>query len=205
MESINAQVNLTSDQQVIAGQFYPVRQLKGHSSDSCFLLISCITKNRPNIHIKGAISLSIRDFDDASNLPTGPPSFESFPLSPFEVGFGDYVRPLKVLGFNELWDSGRLSCMSTITFEIPTIQSIQDAINLLVETFGCQVFDNSDRILPSSTVHALKMGGSLMQDGVEVPFMILCRIANVRQSIALEIQARSNVKSVSDAVLALIQ
>jgi hypothetical protein len=205
LENVQIRCNLNSSQSVSVVEFLPLRSLKNESSDSCFLVLAADSSKRPLIAVECGLSFSFRDFDASLNVAVGPPTAETCALNSFEVGFPDYVLPLKVADFGNAWGSAKLPCSNSAAFEVPSLPSIQEAIHLLVETFGCRVFDHSDRVLPSATVHSLKLGGQVLQDSAEVPFLIQARIANVGDCITLEIQAKSASQLVTDELLALIQ
>lgn len=205
MENVEIKTELASDQEVKALKSFPVASLKYNDAGSSFLVLGCAALLRPVISFDCSVNFAFRDFDESLNVCTGPPTFESFKLSTFEMSFVDYVQPLRVTSFNDSWSSNEFKATASATFELPSLQSIQDSVDLLVSTFGGKTFDNSDRIMPSSTVHTLSIGGLLLTPKGPVPFFVKCRIALINQCIALEIQVKSPEQAISDMVIAQVQ
>ena len=205
MENVDIKTSLSSDQDVKLLKAFPVTSLKYNCTESSFLVLGCPALLRPLINFDCTVNFAFRDFDESLNVCTGPPTFESFKLNTFEISFIDYVQPLRIVGFNDAWSSSNLGASADATFELPSLQSIQDSVDLLVETFGGKAFDNSDRIVPSATVHSLSIGGLLLTPKAPVPFLVKCRIALVSQCIALEIQVRSSEQSACDLIIGQVQ
>ena len=205
MENVDIKAALSSDGEVKVLKVFSIKQLKHNNAESAFLVLGCPALLRPVISFDCTINFSFRDVDDSLNICTGPPTFESFKLNPFEISFVDYVEPLRIVSFEETWASEKFGASTCTTFELPSLESIQDSVDLLVVTFGGKAFDNSDRIMPSATVHTLSIGGLLLTAKAPVPFLVKCRIATVSQCIALEIQVKSPEQSVCDLVISQIQ
>ncbi len=205
MENISINPAISSDKQVKAERFFPIKTLKHGLSESAFLVLSCDPLQRPVISLECAVNFAFRDFDEALNTCTGPPTMESFKLDTFEISFADYVQPLKVASFESVWMSEKNVAGCEATFELPHLSSIQESVDLLVDLFGGRVFDQSDRILPSATVHTLSIGGLLLDRRGPIPFLVRCRMALVRQCVTLELQIKSPDQSIADAVLTLVQ
>lgn len=205
IENVVINPAISSDMQVQVERFFPVKSLKYGAPESAFLVLSCDPLQRPTISVECSVSFAFRDFDESLNTCTGPPSMENFKLAAFEVGFSDYVQPLKVASFESVWKSEKNVAGNEATFELPHLSSIQESVDLLVDLFGGRVFDQSDRILPSATVHTLSVGGLLVDRRGSVPFLVRCRMALVRQCVTLELKIKSPDQSIADAVLALVQ
>lgn len=205
MENVDVKAEWSSDREAKLLKAFPIKQLKHNNDESSFLVLGCPALLRPVINFDCTVNFSFRDFDDSLNVCTGPPTFESFKLNAFEISFIDYVQPLRIVSFNEAWASDKFGAVAGATFELPSLESIQDSVDLLVSTFGGRAFDNSDRIMPSATVHTLSIGGLLLTAKAPVPFLVKCRVANVSQCIALEIQVKSPEQSVCDLVIGQIQ
>lgn len=205
MENVEFQTNLSSDHDVKLLKAFPIKSLKHGLEESSFLVLGCPALLRPTINFDCTVNFAFRDFDESLNVCTGPPTFESFKLNSFEISFIDYVQPLRIASFSDAWSSDKFQFSSSATFELPSLESIQDSVDLLATTFGGKIFDNSDRILPSATVHTLSIGGILLTPKSPVPFLIKCRIALVNQCIALEIQVKGPEQSICDLVLSQVQ
>lgn len=205
MENVVIQPAISSDLPVKAERIFPVKSLKYDTPASAFVVLSCDPLQRPAINIECTVNFTFRDFDESLNMCTGPPTAESFKLAAFEIGFADYVQPLKIASFESAWNSEKNLGGNEATFELPHISSIQESVDLLVDLFGGRVFDQSDRILPSATVHTLSVGGVLLDRRGPIPFLVRCRMALVRQCVTLELQIKSPDQAVADAVLSLVQ
>lgn len=205
MENVSVRADLSSDAHVTVEQTLSVKALKHETPESGFMILACRTEQRPAIAFSCTVSFAFRDFDEALGVCVGPPTFESFKLEPFEITFADYVRPLRAASFADVWNSSRLPVSDTVTLELSSLESSQESVDLLVSTFGGRVFDDSDRILPSATVHTLLLGGELISETGLVPFLVKCRIALVRQCVALEVQVKSADQSTCSTVLSLVQ
>ena len=205
MENVAITPAISSDMQVKVERFFPVKSLKNGASESAFLVLSCDPLQRPTISFECTVNFAFRDFDESLNTCTGPPTMESFKLPAFEISFSDYVQPLKVASFDSVWKSEKNVAGNEATFELPHLSSIQESVDLLVDLFGGRVFDQSDRILPSATVHTLSIGGLLLDRRGPIPFLVRCRMALVRQCVTLELQIKSPDQSIADAVLSLVQ
>lgn len=205
MENIVINPAITTESEVKVERFFPIKALKHQVSESTFLVLACDTLSRPAISFECTVNFAFRDFDDSLNMCTGPPTMESFKLAAFEVSFADYVQPLRVVSFNDVWASDKNKASTGATFELPHLSSIQETVDLLVDLFGGKVFDNSDRIMPSATVHTLSIGGILLDRRGSIPFLVRSRIALVRQCVTLELQIKSPDQGVADAVLSLVQ
>lgn len=205
MENVDIKVELASDLDVKLLKAFPIKNLKQDNEESVFLVLGCPALLRPVINLDCVVNFAFRDFDDSLNICTGPPTFESFKLNSFEISFVDYVQPLRIVSFTETWESETFDASAGATFELPSLESMQDSVDLLVSTFGGRPFENSDRIMPSATVHTLCIGGLLLTPKEPVPFLLKCRVAIVSQCIALEIQVKSPEQSVCDLVIGQIQ
>ena len=205
MENVDLKAELSSNHEIKLLKAFPIKHLKHSTEESGFLVLGCPALLRPVINFDCTVNFAFRDFDDSLNICTGPPTFESFRLNPFEILFVDYVQPLRIANFDEDWSSGKFGASAGATFELPSLESIQDSVDLLVSTFGGKAFDNSDRIMPSATVHSLCIGGLLLTPKAPVPFLVKCRVAIVSQCIALEIQVKSPEQTVCDLVIGQIQ
>lgn len=205
MENAEVKANMSSDHDVKLLKAFPIKSLKHGSEESSFLVLGCAALLRPIINFDCTINFAFRDFDETLNVCTGPPTFESFKLNAFEISFIDYVQPLRIANFNDAWVSDNFTLSSSATFELSSLESIQDSVDLLVTTFGGKAFDSSDRIMPSATVHTLNIGGLLLTPKAPVPFLIKCRIALINQCIALEIQVKGPEQSICDLVLSQVQ
>lgn len=205
MENVEIKTNLSSDQDVKLLKAFHIKSLKYEFDESCFNVLGCASLLRPVINFDCIVNFAFRDFDESLNVCTGPPTFESFKLNSFEISFIDYVQPLRIASFNDTWVSDKFGFSSRATFELPNIDSIQDSVDLLVNTFGGKAFDNSDRIMPSATVHTLNIGGLLLTPKAPIAFLIKCRVALVNQCITLEIQVKAPDQSICDLVLSQVQ
>lgn len=204
MENIEFKTELSSDREVKIIKAFPIKHLKHNAVESGFLVLGCPALLRPAISFDCTVNFAFRDFDESLNICTGPPTFENFKLAPFEISFVDFVQPLRIISFNDVWLSDKFTASSGATFELPNLESIQDSVDLLVSTFGGIAFENSDRIIPSATVHTLIIGGLVLTPKAPTPFLVKCRIANLSQCIALEIQVKSPEQSVCDLVISQI-
>ena len=205
MENVDFEISLSSDMDVKLLKKFPVKLLKHNEEESCFVVLGCAVLLRPLINFGCTVSFTFRDFDESLNVCTGPPTFESFKLSAFEISFIDYVQPLRITSFTDAWSSDKFGMSASATFELPSLESIQDSVDLLVATFGGKTFENSDRIIPSATVHTLNIGGLVLTPNSSVPFLIKCRIALVDQCIALEIQVKGPEQAICDLVISQVQ
>lgn len=205
MENIEIHSQFSSDYDVVILKNIPINLLKYNEVDSGFIVIGCPALMRPLISFECTANFAFRDFDESLNICTGPPTFESFKLNQFDIDFTDYVQPLRISSFSDSWSSTQFEFSSSATFELPSLESIQDSIDLLIDTFGGVAFDHSDRIVPSATVHTLNIGGLVLTSKSPVAFLLKCRIALVKECIALELQAKSSDQSIVDMVMALIQ
>lgn len=173
-----------------AGQAYVVlsRSVDGPASGTT---IPCVLKFR------------VKEIDPSSGEAEEEGFDDEYQLEDVECSPADYVKPAHVRNFTESWESLSEDNEITDSYGLGERESVQEAVEAVIELMGMAVCDGTDIIPPNARSHAVSMAGTVVGD--HAVYVRLMFGMDAERNVAMKLSVRSEDEGIAQSIHNIIQ
>ena len=153
--------------------------------------------------IASILKFKIREIDPATGEAEEEGFEDEYQLEDLDCSPADYVRASPTPNFSEQWESLGKEKEVADQYALGERESVQEAVEQLIELMGMSVCDGTDIIPPNARSHAVSMAGTVAGD-VDVYIRMQFGMSADR-NVAMKLAVRSADVATCEAVHGIIQ
>ena len=153
--------------------------------------------------IASILKFKIREIDPSTGEAEEEGFEDEYQLEDLDCSPADYVRASPTPNFSEQWESLGKEKEVADQYALGERESVQEAVEQLIELMGMSVCDGTDIIPPNARSHAVSMAGTVAGD-VDVYIRMQFGMSADR-NVAMKLAVRSADVATCDAVHGIIQ
>lgn len=142
------------------------------------------------------LKFTSKEIDPNTGEPENLGYDDEYQIEALELSGGDYISPIYINNFSQVWDSLTDKNEVIETFSLSSITSLQDACHKISEQLSMQPLEGSD-IATNLSFHTMKLSGK-STNGIKV--LAIAKIAYLKNEMTLKLSVRSEDKSVATLV-----
>ena len=153
--------------------------------------------------IASILKFKIKEIDPATGEAEEEGFDDEYQLEDLDCSPADYVRPAPTRNFSEQWESLGQEKEVADQYALGERESVQEAVEQLIELMGMSVCDGTNIIPPNARSHAVSMAGTVVGD-VDVYIRMQFGMSADR-NVAMKLAVRSANVAMCEAVHGIIQ
>ena len=153
--------------------------------------------------IASILKFKVKEIDPSTGEAEEEGFDDEYQLEDLECSPADYVRPTPTPNFSEKWDTLGDENEVADQYALGERESVQEAVEQLIELMGMSVCDGTNIIPPNARSHAVSLAGTVVGD-VDVYVRMQFGMSADR-NIAMKLAVRSEDVAMCEAVHSIIQ
>lgn len=145
----------------------------------------------------------VKDCDPVTGIPITDDGYEDdYSLEDVEILLADQMQRLTKGNFGAAWEEAESYCQLEDTYNLSSINSLEEAVKSVVNFLGMQPQDRSDRVQPEKSSHTIYLAG-MFRGGIEVLARAKLAIGN-SPGVAMQLTVRSPLPDVCELIISVV-
>lgn len=196
LEKVSVKMESESEDYTLESEI-PIRQLPVNTPGIAYVCFKRPEGSFPTATFSCELKFLVKEVDSSGE----PEEFgyeSEYQLENIETNICDFVQPIFVNNFEQVWEELGDDAEITETFELSTVKTLQDAITELSEFLGMQPVDKSEKVPVGKSKHSLFLSGKFLggvklaaralmvqaPEGVKIKFIVRSTDAEISSAIA---------------------
>ncbi|KAI1727601.1 coatomer gamma subunit appendage platform subdomain-containing protein [Ditylenchus destructor] len=206
LENVSVVVEPTDEGPWKVSKVLPLPSLPYSHPGTTYVLMEIPDDGQITGSFNATLKFQVRDVDPTTGEPESDDHYDDvYVLESIDLGVADYILPTPPKGsFNTGWEQLTNENEVDETYALSTVNSLDDAVNNLLNYVGLGPCERSEKIPEGKSAHTLLLSGTF-RNGAEILARVRLALDPVDQTVTMNIIVRSTDQAVSQMIGNIIE